>query len=107
MYGQSMVLEPPTSTSPGWLTGGDSRRASGLLFGGVSRVVTTLGLFGFEPGSRRMRLEALHPGISVDDVKANTGFEVLVSEQLTTTKPPTGEELGILRMLDPARQFIG
>jgi glutaconate CoA-transferase subunit B len=93
-------------TSPGWLTGSDSRRASGLLFGGVSRVVTTLGLFGFEPESRRMRLEALHPGISVDDVKANTGFEVLVSEQLTTTKPPTGEELGILRMLDPARQFL-
>lgn len=93
-------------TSPGWLTGGDSRRASGLLFGGVSRVVTTLGLFDFEPESRRMRLEALHPGVSVDDVKANTGFEVLVSDRLTTTKPPTDEELGILRMLDPARQFI-
>ena len=93
-------------TSPGWLTGGDSRRASGLLFGGVSRVVTTLGVFGFEPESRRMRLEALHPGVSVDDVKANTGFEVLVSDTLTTTKPPTDEELGILRMLDPARQFL-
>ena len=93
-------------TSPGWLTGGNSRRARGLLFGGVSRVVTTLGLFGFEPESRRMRLEALHPGVSVDDVKANTGFEVLVSGQLTTTNPPTAEELGILRMLDPARQFL-
>jgi glutaconate CoA-transferase subunit B len=93
-------------TSPGWLTGGDSRRASGLLFGGVSRVVTTLGLFGFEPESRRMRLEALHPGVSVDDIKAATGFEVLVSDQLTTTKPPSDEELGILRMLDPSRQFL-
>ena len=94
-------------TSPGWLTGGDSRQASGLLFGGVSRVVTTLGIFGFDPESRRMRLEALHQGVSADDVKAATGFEVLVSDQLTTTKPPSGEELGILRMLDPARQFIG
>jgi len=93
-------------TSPGWLTGGDSRRASGLLFGGVSRVVTTLGLFGFDPESRRMRLEALHPGVRVDDVKAATGFEVLVSDQLTTTKPPSDEELAILRMLDPARQFL-
>jgi glutaconate CoA-transferase subunit B len=93
-------------TSPGWLTGGGSRRASGLLFGGVSRVVTTLGLFGFDPESRRMRLEALHQGVSVDEVKANTGFEVLVSDTLTTTKPPTDEELGILRMLDPARQFL-
>ena len=77
-----------------------------LLFGGVSRVVTTLGLFGFDPESRRMRLEALHQGVSVDDVKAATGFEVLVSDQLTTTKPPSDEELGILRMLDPARQFL-
>ena len=93
-------------TSPAWLTGGDSRRASGLLFGGVSRVVTTLGIFGFDPTSRRMRLEALHPGVTVDEVKVNTGFEVLVSDALTTTKPPGDEELGILRMLDPGRQFL-
>ena len=93
-------------TSPGWLAGRDTRRKSGLLFGGVARVVTTLGIFGFDPESRRMRLEALHTGGSVDEVKANTGFEVLVSNTLTTTKPPTDEELGILRMLDPARQFL-
>jgi glutaconate CoA-transferase subunit B len=93
-------------TSPGWLAGRDTRRKSGLLFGGVARVVTTLGVFGFEPESRRMRLEALHTGVSVDEVKGNTGFEVLVSDTLTTTKPPTDEELGILRMLDPARQFL-
>jgi len=93
-------------TSPGWLSGRDARRKSGLLFGGVARVVTTLGVFGFDPESRRMRLEALHTGVSVEEVKANTGFEVLVSDTLTTTKPPTDEELGILRMLDPARQFL-
>jgi len=93
-------------TSPGWLTGGDARRKSGLLFGGVGRVVTTLGVFGFDAESRHMRLEALHTGVTVDEVKANTGFEVLVSDALTTTKPPTDEELGILRALDPARQFL-
>jgi len=94
-------------TSPGYLSGGDSRRKSGLLFGGVSRMVTTLGVFDFEPTSRRMRLVALHPGVSREDVQANTGFEVLVSESLTTTDPPTSKELEILRMLDPKRQFIG
>jgi glutaconate CoA-transferase subunit B len=94
-------------TSPGWLEGRDSRRESGLLFGGVARVVTTLGVFGFHPESRRMRLEALHAGVTVEEVRANTGFEVLASETLTTTKPPTEEELGLLRMLDPARQFTG
>ncbi|MBM3219174.1 MAG: CoA-transferase [Candidatus Rokubacteria bacterium] len=94
-------------TSPGYLSGGDSRRKSGLLFGGVSRIVTTLGVFDFEPESRRMRLTALHPGIAVADVQANTGFEVLVSADLATTEPPTDKELDILRMLDPKRQFIG
>ena len=94
-------------TSPGYLSGADSRRKSGLLFGGVSRMVTTLGVFDFEPTSRRMRLVALHPGVSREDVQANTGFEVLVSESLTTTDPPTSKELEILRMLDPKRQFIG
>ena len=94
-------------TSPGFLSGGDSRRKSGLLFGGVSRMITTLGIFDFEPRSRRMRLRALHPGTTVADVQANTGFEVLVSEALSTTTPPTDQELDILRSLDPRRQFIG
>ena len=94
-------------TSPGYLTGGESRAKSGLLFGGVSRMVTTLGVFDFEPESRRMRLIALHRGVSEADVQANTGFEVLVSPTLTTTEPPTDKELSLLRMLDPKRQFIG
>jgi glutaconate CoA-transferase subunit B len=94
-------------TSPGYLGGGDERRQSGLLFGGVSRMVTTLGVFDFEPASRRMQLIALHPGVTTDDVQANTGFDVLVSKSLTTTQPPTEKELDILRMLDPKRQFIG
>jgi glutaconate CoA-transferase, subunit B len=93
-------------TSPGYLTGGDSRRRSGLLFGGVSRVVTTLGLFGFEPESRRMRLEAVHQGVRVDDVLAATPFELLVADSVETTAAPSERELEILRALDPARQFL-
>ena len=94
-------------TSPGYLGGGDARQRSGLLFGGVSRMITTLGVFDFAPPSRRMRLIALHRGATVEAVQANTGFEVLVSDSLTTTEPPTSKELDILRMLDPKRQFIG
>ena len=94
-------------TSPGHLTGGDSRRRSGLLFGGVSRVVTTLGLFGFEPDSRHMRLEAVHAGVTVDEVRAQTPFPLLVADRVVTTAPPSARELEILRALDPARQFLG
>src|SRR5262249_15815576 len=94
-------------TSPGYLTGGDARRRSGLLFGGVRRVVTTLRLFGFEPGSRRMRLEAVHPGVTVDQVRAKTPFELVVVDPVETTAPPSARELQVLRALDPERQFIG
>jgi glutaconate CoA-transferase, subunit B len=94
-------------TSPGHVAGGDSRRQSGLLFGGVRRVVTTLGLFGFEPESRRMRLEAVHSGVTVEQVRANTPFELLVADRVETTAPPSARELDILRALDPDRQFLG
>jgi glutaconate CoA-transferase subunit B len=94
-------------TSPGYLDGGDDRRRRGLLFGGVSRVVTTLGVFDFEPEDRRMRLIALHPGVTIDDVHDHTGFEVLVSPALARTEPPSLKELDLLRLLDPRRQFIG
>ena len=94
-------------TSPGHVAGGDSRARSGLLFGGVRRVVTTLGLFDFEPESRRMRLEAVHPGVTVEQVRDHTPFDLLTVERVATTQPPTANELGILRSLDPERQFIG
>jgi glutaconate CoA-transferase subunit B len=94
-------------TSPGYLGGGQSRVRAGLLFGRVSRVVTTLGIFGFEPETKRMRLEALHPGATKDAVVAATGFEVLVPERVAVTAPPTDDELAELRALDPDRRFLG
>jgi glutaconate CoA-transferase subunit B len=94
-------------TSPGFLSGGDSRRQSGLLWGGVSRVVTTLGLFGFDPASRRMRVDAVHSGVTVEEVQAQTPFELLVADAVATTAPPSADELAVLRALDPGRQFLG
>jgi glutaconate CoA-transferase subunit B len=94
-------------TSPAWLDGGDHRRRAGLLFGGVSRVVTTLGVFGFRPDDRRMRLEAVHPGVTREQVRAETGFEVLEAAEVAVTEPPTAEELSQLRALDPERRFLG
>ncbi len=94
-------------TSPGYLEGGESRRKSGLLFGRVSRVVTTLGIFGFDPDENRMRLDALYPGVTKDLVAAGTGFEVLMPERVETAEPPTDAELTILRSIDPERRFLG
>jgi glutaconate CoA-transferase subunit B len=94
-------------TSPGWLAGDGSRARAGLTFGGVSRVVTTLGVFGFDPDSRRMRVEALHPGITFEAVQEQTGFPLLRAPEVAVTDPPSPEELDILRSLDPDRRFLG
>jgi glutaconate CoA-transferase subunit B len=92
-------------TSPGFLSGGDSRRAAGLIAGGTYRVVTDLGIFGFEESSKRMELLALHPGVTADQAQANTGFELLVAADPGTTDPPTENELAVLRHLDPDRLY--
>jgi glutaconate CoA-transferase, subunit B len=92
-------------TSPGFLAGGESRRDSGLIAGGMSRVVTDLGLFGFEDHSKRMTLLALHPGATVAQVQENTGFEMLIAADLQAVDPPTEAELAVLRHLDPERLY--
>jgi glutaconate CoA-transferase, subunit B len=86
-------------TSPGYLTGGDSRAAAGLIFGGVTHVVTDLALLDFEPGSRRMRLRALQPGVSVADVAEATGFELLLHDEIERLPGPDQTDLAILRDL--------
>ncbi len=93
-------------TSPGFLDGGDSRRRAGLIFGRPVRVVSNLGILGFDEATRAMRLEALHPGVTVEDVVRNTGFDLVMAERLGTTEPPTNEELRVLRSLDPERRIL-
>jgi glutaconate CoA-transferase subunit B len=92
-------------TSPGFLSGDGSRRDAGLIAGGMYRVVTDLGIFGFAEHSKRMELLALHPGVTTDQVQANTGFELLIAADLPFTDPPTENELAVLRHLDPDRVY--
>ncbi|HEV2301778.1 MAG TPA: CoA-transferase subunit beta, partial [Stellaceae bacterium] len=92
-------------TSPGFLDGGDSRRAAGLSRGGMFRVVTDLGIFGFDQSSKRMTLLALQPGVDVTRVQDNTGFEVTISPDLSQAAPPSERELAVLRNLDPDRLY--
>jgi glutaconate CoA-transferase subunit B len=94
-------------TSPAWLGGDGARARAGLYFGGVSKVVTTLGIFGFDTDTQRMRVDALHPGVTLDTIRENTGFEVLTAPRIETTAPPTADELDILREIDPERRFLG
>jgi len=85
----------------GWLGGGDERERLGLA-GGPELVVTNLAVMDFAPGSRRMRIRTVHPGVSVDDVQAATGFELLVADDLAETPPPSPEEVRLIREeIDP------
>jgi glutaconate CoA-transferase subunit B len=51
----------------------------------------------FEENTKRMRLKSVHPGVTVEQVIANTGFELIIPEGVPTTEPPTKEELWLLR----------
>ncbi|HVH76960.1 MAG TPA: CoA-transferase [Stellaceae bacterium] len=92
-------------TSPGFLDGGGSRHAAGLPRGGMFRVVTDLGIFGFDDKSKRMTLLALQPGVDVTGVQDNTGFAVQVAPDLSQAPPPSERELAVLRNFDPDRLY--
>ena len=86
-------------TSPGYLSGGDSRARAGLACGRLGAVVTDLALLDFEPGSRRMRLRGLQAGVTVGQVREQTGFDLLVGDDISELVPPSAEELAIYREL--------
>ena len=93
-------------TSAGNLDGSASRQATGVRGRGPQAVVTDLGIL--EPAaSGELILTAVHPGASVEQAQANTGWPLIVSRQLRSTEPPNPEELRILREeLDPQGTYL-
>ncbi|MCH6588408.1 MAG: 3-oxoadipate--succinyl-CoA transferase subunit B, partial [Proteobacteria bacterium] len=71
-------------TSPGFLAGGTSRGDSGLVAGGMYRVVTDLAVLGFDEKTRAMKIAALHPGVTAEEVRDNTGFDLPIAAQAPT-----------------------
>ena len=65
-------------------------------------VVTNLAVLDFETPDHRMQLRSLHPGVVLGDVVAATGFELVVPNDVPTTRAPTGAELALLEQIDPA-----
>ena len=95
-------------TTPGYLTGPGAREAAGLpAETGPHRVISQLGVMGFDEKSKEMKLLQVHPGVTVDDVIENTGFEMLIGD-VKETESPTEEELRILREeIDPSGIVLG
>jgi glutaconate CoA-transferase, subunit B len=89
-------------TSPGFGDGPGWRERVGLRGGGPTAVVTTLGVFRFDPATCQMYLASYHPGQSVESVRAATGFDLAVAPDVAPTPTPSGQELAIVRACDPA-----
>jgi glutaconate CoA-transferase subunit B len=96
-------------SAPGYLDGKQgSRDKAGLMPGtGPAKVVTNLGIYSFRDGE--MVLDSIHSkaGITLEDIRSNTGWDLRVSEGLQETAPPSDEELRLLReKVDPEGKFI-
>lgn len=68
----------------------------------IRHVISNLGVFDFETPDHRMRVRSLHPGVTLDEVRDNTSFDLVVPGDVPVTREPTAEELRIIReTLDP------
>jgi glutaconate CoA-transferase subunit B len=84
-------------TSPGHFPG---RRR-----GGPATLITTLGVFDFSPTG--MRLRSLHPGVSIEEVRRATGFDLTIEPPVPETVPPSADELTYIRQADPDGFWTG
>ena len=90
-------------TSPGFGDGGDWRKRHGLSGGGPSRVITSMGIFSFEAETHEMILSSFHPGVTVEQIKNETGWPIRIAQNISETAPPTEMELAAVRKYDPKR----
>ena len=88
-------------TSPGHGEGAGWRQRHGLLGGGPAAIVTTLAVLRFPEGGGEAFLASVHPGHTVDEVRAATGWDLRVAPDVAETPAPTPDELASIRRLDP------
>lgn len=103
---RKMVKKLDYLTSPGFLDGPGAREKAGLLGGGPSLVVTNLCQMDFDPETKRIRLATIHPGVTIQQIVENSGFDIILPKSASTTELPTQEELTLLRAIDPNGIYI-
>ncbi|MDY7042105.1 MAG: CoA-transferase [Chloroflexota bacterium] len=101
------VNKLPFITTPGYLTGPGAREAAGLPEGsGPYRVITQLGVYGFDEATKRLKLITRHPGVTVEEIQANSEFEIIIPDDVMESAPPTPQEQRLLREIDPGGMVI-
>jgi glutaconate CoA-transferase, subunit B len=104
MLGGNFVENLDYFTSPGYLDGGDSRDNSGLYpkGSGPTMLLTTKGVFRFDPKTKEMYLAQIHPRVTVADVKKDVPWDLKVAADLTESVHPTDDEIDFIRRFAPA-----
>jgi glutaconate CoA-transferase subunit B len=104
MLGGNFAEKLDYFTSPGYLDGGSSRDDSGLFpkGSGPSMLLSTKGVFHFDPVTREMYLAQIHPRVTVEDVKKDVPWDLKVSPDLSETPHPTDDEIDFIRSFSPA-----
>jgi glutaconate CoA-transferase, subunit B len=107
--GEVIVIAPHTKrtfverldfvTTVGHGAGPGSRERLGFRGRGPTAVITDLGVLEPDPDTKELVLTQIHPGVGIDQVREQTGWELKVADDLKTTEPPTDEELSALREL--------
>lgn len=90
-------------TSVGFGRGPGDRERLGLRGCGPQLVITDLGVLEPDPQTCELVLTHLHPGVTVEQARDSTGWDLRVADDLTTTEPPTPEELSVLRHLESTK----
>jgi glutaconate CoA-transferase, subunit B len=91
-------------TSVGFGSGPGTRERLGLRGAGPTMVITDLGILAPDPQECELTLTHLHPGITVDQVRAATGWDLAVAATVEQTSPPTADELAVLRRLGAVKK---
>lgn len=107
MKGGEFVEKLPYLTSPGYLGGGNEREASGRYTpgSGPEVLLTPRGIFRFHEETKEMYLDALFPGVTVEQVKARIPWDLKVADKLSAYPIPTDEEILALRQFSPRASF--
>jgi glutaconate CoA-transferase subunit B len=94
-------------TTPGYFGGGKERESYGFYGSGPSAVISTLGILRFDPETKEMFLASYHPGVTVAQIKENTGWDLKVASDVHETERPAPELIRILREeCDPTGVFL-
>ena len=96
---KAFVAKLPFVTSAGFLDGGDARARAGIPGAGPTAVITDLGILTPDPVTKELTLTGIHAGVTVEQVKAATGWDLRISPDLKTTEIPDAATLAALRDL--------